>query len=57
MARPKTDNKRINVFMEPKVLDALKVLAKRRGTTYSELIRTAAREYVVTELKRERDAA
>ena len=56
MARPKTDNVRINTFMEPKILHALKTLAKRRGTTYSQLIRDASRELVIRELKREKEA-
>ncbi len=56
MARPKTDNVRINTFMEPKILHALKTLAKRRGTTYSQLIRDASREFVIRELKREKEA-
>ncbi len=56
MARPKTDNIRINTFMEPKILHALKTLAKRRGTTYSQLIRDACRQFVIRELKREKEA-
>ncbi len=56
MARPKTDNVRINTFMEPKILHALKTLAKRRGTTYSQLIRDACRQFVIRELKREKEA-
>lgn len=54
MPRPRTENVRVNVFMEPKVLRALKMLAKRRGTTYSQLIRDASREFVVVELKKEK---
>ncbi len=57
MARPKTDNVRINTFMEPKILHALKTLARRRGTTYSQLIRDACRQFVIQELKRERETA
>ena len=57
MARPKTDNVRINTFMEPKILHALKTLARRRGTTYSQLIRDACRAYVVAELKKEKETA
>lgn len=54
MSRPKTDNIRVNVFMEPKVLAGLKTLARRRGTTYSQLIRDASRSFVITELKKEK---
>ncbi len=57
MARPRTDNIRVNIFMEPKVLQALKTLARRRGTTYSQLIRDASRTFVITELKREQAAS
>ena len=56
MARHKTDNVRVNIFMEPKVLQALKTLAKRRGTTYSQLIRDASRTFVVAELRKEQRA-
>ncbi len=56
MARPKTDNIRVNVFMEPKILHALKTLAVRRGTTYSQLIRDASRTFVIAELKKEKSS-
>jgi len=55
MARPKTDNERINVFMQHDVMRALRFLAQRRGTTYSELIRSATREFVIREVPKEKD--
>lgn len=54
MARPKTDNERINVFMQGDVMKALRYLARRRGTSYSELIRIAAREFVIREVPKEK---
>ena len=54
MPRPKTDNVRINIFMEPKILRAMKMLAARRGTTYSQLMRDACREFAVRELTAEK---
>ena len=57
MPRPASGNVRINMLINPKVLAALKVLAKRRNTTFSELLRDASEEYVrreVAKLKEER---
>lgn len=56
MARQKNDVERINAYIPIKTMDALRALAKRRGTTYSELLRTAAREYAVREVKVEKEA-
>lgn len=53
MPKPKTENIRVNLLMPPAVVKGLKALAQRRGTTYSELIRSACREYVTTELRNE----
>jgi metal-responsive CopG/Arc/MetJ family transcriptional regulator len=47
---------RINVFFPDKVLQAAKVLAQRRGTSLSEVVRESLRAYVVTELSKEKDA-
>ena len=55
MARPKNDVERINAYIPVKVMAAVRKLARRRGTTYSELIRTAVREYAVREAKVEKD--
>jgi hypothetical protein len=54
MPRQKTGNIRINFMLPPKVLTAYKALAKRRGTTYSELLRVAAKEFIIKELKTEK---
>lgn len=43
------DRERINFYFDKHVLEALKKLATLKNTTYSELIRVAAREYVVRE--------
>ena len=40
---------RINFYFDTNVLDALRKLAELKGSTYSELIRVACREYVVRE--------
>ena len=55
MARVKTGHVRINFLMPPKVLQAFKALAKRRGTSYSDLLRDAAKEYIIRELRSESD--
>lgn len=56
MARTPTDSTRINYYQPNDVLNALKKLAARRGTTYSELIRMATREYALREVRKEREA-
>lgn len=50
MPRPKLGNVRINLLIQPKVLAALRKLAVIKGTTYSELLRTAAEQYVRQEV-------
>lgn len=57
MSRPKTDTVRINIFMNNKVLKALKTLATRRGTSVSQLIRDASRSFVIKELKKEQESS
>lgn len=49
MVRLSTGSTKINVYMPDNVLAALKKLAEMKGTTYSELIRVAAQQYVVRE--------
>ena len=53
MPRARTQNVKINFLIQPKVLKALKLLARQRGTTYSELARVACREYAVAGLRAE----
>jgi predicted DNA binding CopG/RHH family protein len=38
---------RLNLYFDERVLEALRRIAAARGTTYSELIRQACREYVL----------
>lgn len=49
MTRASAGNDKINIYFNAQVLAALKRLALARGTTYSELIREACREYVLRE--------
>lgn len=50
------DKTRVNVFLPNKLLHATKVLANMRATSYSEIVRQATAEYVVRELKKQREA-
>jgi hypothetical protein len=43
------DRVRINFYFDEQVFEAMKKLAALKNVTYSELIRTACREYVVRE--------
>lgn len=47
MVRTPTGRTRINYHEHPPVLEALKRIATHRGTTYSDLIRAATREFVL----------
>lgn len=47
MTRAPAGNQKINLYFNEKVLDALRKMALARGTTYSELIREACRDYVI----------
>lgn len=55
MARPNNDVERINAYVPRRIMTIMRALAKRRGTTYSELVRTALREYAVREGKQEKN--
>jgi len=55
MPRAPSGMQRINIFLQPQVLQVLKTLAKRRGTTYSQLVREALREYAVAQAKLEKE--
>lgn len=52
MTRTPTGQTRINFHCPEMILEALKAIASRRGTTYSELIRVACREYVLKQGQR-----
>lgn len=54
MPRPSIDAERVNFYAPIKGMKILRALAKKRSTTYSELIRTAIREYIIREAKKSR---
>ena len=56
MARPSLGLSRVNFHIDPSVLVGLKWLASSRCTSYSELLRQAAKEFVVREIKNEQDS-
>ena len=50
MVRIEVGNReRVNLYLDRAYLDAMKKLASLRNTTYSELIRTAVRDFIVRE--------
>lgn len=49
MARTPSGNIKVNVYVDARVLEALRKISAARGTTYSELIREACRLYVLQE--------
>lgn len=49
MTRAPAGNEKINLYFNSQVLQALKRLALVRGTTYSELVREACRDFVLRE--------
>ncbi len=51
MPRPPSGNIRVNFYIDPRVLAALRKLARVRGTTYSDLIRMATNAYVISEVQ------
>ncbi len=51
MPRPPSGNIRVNFYIDPRVLAALRKLARVRGTTYSDLIRMATNAYVISEIQ------
>jgi len=55
MPRPSLGLIKVNFFLDPNVLQGFKWLAVARGTTYSELLRLAAKEYIVPEIRKEQD--
>lgn len=52
MARPSLGLTRTTIMLNPKHLEFLKKLAKKRNTTYSELVRAAVQEFIRTEAYR-----
>lgn len=53
MPRPKTDSTRVNVYLPNQYIRAGKALAKRRGISFSELMRNAIASYVRAEALKE----
>lgn len=49
MARRTTGVEKVNVYIQTDVLDALRRMAARKGVAYAELLREAARQYVLAE--------
>lgn len=54
MAKPRTGMVKFNLFVDPKVQRGLRFLAEKRGITFSALVRTAMRDYLVIALKEEK---
>ena len=50
-----TGKVRFNTLLPIKLLKGVTALAHRRGTSNSEIIREALRQYVIQELKKEKD--
>ena len=50
MARGKTDSTRTNIYLPNRLIHVAKSLATQRGVTFSEIVRTAIREYLLREL-------
>ena len=53
MARPNNDVERVNAYLPRNAMSIMRILAKQRGTTYSDLIRIAVREFIIRETKQE----
>jgi hypothetical protein len=47
MVRTKNDRLRLNLYFDNRVFEAIRRIAEARGTTYSEIIRIACRQYVL----------
>ena len=57
MAKPRSGMVKSNLFIDPKVQHGLQFLAKKRGTTYSALVREAMRGFLVEALMEEKAVA
>ena len=57
MAKPRSGMIKSNLFIDPKVQNGLQFLAKKRGTTYSALVREAMRNFLVEALLEEKEVA
>jgi hypothetical protein len=57
MAKPRSGMVKSNLFIDPKVQHGMRFLAKRRGTSYSALVREAMRAFLIDALKEEKEVA
>jgi len=57
MAKPRSGMVKSNLFIDPKVQKGMRYLAKRRGTSYSALVREAMRSFLIDALRKEKDIA
>lgn len=55
MPKPSLGLVKTNVQLDPSVIAAFKWLATSRNTTFSELIRIAAKEFVLKEIRLEKE--
>ena len=49
MTRPSTGKSKVNIYLDDRMVEALRRIGEARGVTYSELIREACRRYVYAE--------
>lgn len=47
LEKPLADKVKVNIYMSPDMLSALKKLAAKRDVAYAELVRTACRDYII----------
>lgn len=50
MTRPSTGKRKVNIYFDERMIEALRRIGEQRGVTYSELIREACRRYVNAEV-------
>lgn len=49
MTRPSTGKKKVNFYLDERVVEGLRRIGEARGITVSELIRLACRQYMLAE--------
>lgn len=57
MAKPRSGMIKSNLFIDPKVQKGIQFLAKKRGTSYSALVREAMRKFLIDALLAEKEVA
>lgn len=56
MPKPKSDNlKKYNIYLHIPTVEAIKWLAQRRGTSYSNILREALKDFAVKEVRKEQE--